>query len=389
MSTTASSGAGATSARLRPDLVWGGSLKRLFLGLTVLGGLVFLAGTMIEPERAWGGYLIGFNYFVGLAIAGPLFLSIIYLSDARWAKPLRFVPEGLTATLPVAFALGLALMMGTHALFEWSHAHVVEHDPLLSHKAPYLNVVGFAVRMVVCFSLWIWLGRRVARRSRATEAQPARRRADLSSSALFLAVLSVTFSLASIDWIQSLDPHWFSTMFALRTLSGVGCSGLALCMLVAIGLHRSGRLRGVVTHAVMDDLAKVLLGLSLFWAYIWYCEYMIIWYSDMPEETGYYLLRYQGGWETLMRLNLVVNFAVPFLALMLRSWRRNGVVLMRIAAFVLIGRALDLYVLIAPPVMGGELHLGAWELGPLLGALGLFGWSLMRALARGMNARAS
>ena len=133
---------------------------------------------------------------------------------------------------------------------------------------------------------------------------------------------------------------------------------------------------------MLDDLGKILLALSLFWAYIWYCEYMIIWYSDMPEETGYYLLRRQNGWQTLTTANLVINFALPFLALMLRAWRRNGVVLMRIAALVLVGHAFDLYVMIAPPVMGGELWLGLWEIGPLVGALALFGWVFLRALSR-------
>lgn len=357
-------------------------LQRGLLVTAGLGFLIFLIGTLVEPERAWGGYLMGFNYFVGLAIAGPLFLSVIYLCNATWAKPLRVVPEAFTATLPAGLFLGLGLIMGTHALYEWAHPQVVEADALLTHKAPYLNVIGFSVRLVLYFAVWIWVGRKVAARSRSAAAEPGRRRTTLLFSALFMASLAVTFSLASVDWVQSLDPHWFSTMFALRTLSGVACSGLALATIVLVALHRTGRLRGVVTDSVKDDLGKLLLGLSLFWAYIWYCEYMIIWYSDIPEETGYYLLRAQGGWETLTPLNLVVNFAVPFLALMLRAWRRNGVVLMRIAGVVLIGRALDLFVMIGPPVMGGELHLGLWEIGPVIGAVALFVWVLLRALSR-------
>ena len=219
--------------------------------------------------------------------------------------------------------------------------------------------------------------------SSSDEPQPERRRRTLVTSALFMATFAITFSLASVDWIQSLDPHWFSTMFALRTLSGAVCSGLALCTILLVVARRRGPLRHVVTKDVMDDLGKILLGFSLFWGYIWYCEYMIVWYSNIPEETGYYLLRREGDWGTLQPVNLIVNFAVPFLCLMLRAWRRNGVVLMRIAGWILVGHALDLYVMIAPPLMPGDPQLGLWELGPLIGACALFGWILVRKLSSG------
>ncbi len=358
---------------------------RLLRGLlltAVAGGIVFLCGTLIAPERVWSGYLMGFTYFVGLALAGPLFLSVLYLCNARWGLPLLRVPEAMTAVLPIAFVLGLVLITGTHALYEWSHEQVVAQDPLLRHKAPWLNVFGFSLRLVAYFAIWIWLGRRLARRSTVLQAPAEKRRGDIGSSALFMAALAFTFSLASVDWIQSLDPHWFSTMFALRTLSGAGCAGLALCTILLVALRRAGPLRGVVTRDVMDDLGKILLALSLLWAYVWYCEYMIIWYSDIPEETGYYLLRHRGVWGSLVPVNLAVNFAVPFLALMLRAWRRNGVALTRIAALILVGHALDLYVMIAPPILGAEPFLGLWEIGPVAGALALFTWALLRALSR-------
>jgi len=358
---------------------------RLLRGLSataVSGGLVFLLGTALAPERAWSGYLMGFTYFVGLALAGPLFLSIHYLSGAVWSRGLRRVPEAMAAALPAAFVLGLGLIMGTHALYEWSHAQVVAEDELLRHKAPYLNLVGFSLRLVVYFAVWTWVGRNVAARSLAKETEPGRRRRSIAQSALFMALLSVTLSLASVDWIQSLDAHWFSTMFALRTLSGVALSGLALCTVVLIVMRRGGPFRAVVTREVMDDLGKILLSLSFFWAYVWYCEYMIVWYTNIPEETAYYELRAQGDWRTLTPLNLVVNFVVPFLALMPRAWRRNGVILLRIAAWILVGHLLDLFVLIAPPFTGGDVRFGLWELGPVVGALALFFYVLLRALSR-------
>jgi hypothetical protein len=362
-----------------------GTLSRQMRALVitaVVAAVVFLVGLVLDPARAWGGYLMGFTYFTGLALAGPLFVAIVHLTGARWGYPLRRVPEAMGTALPVALLLGLVLVTGIHSLYEWSHSQVVESDALLLHKSAWLNTTGYCLRLVAYFVIWIWLGRKVLARSRSSETQPGRRRRDIATSALYMAVFAVTFSLASVDWIQSLDPHWFSTIFALQTLAGLGCSGAAVCTIALVALRRSGHLRDFVTKDVLDDLGKILLALSLFWAYIWYCQYMIVWYTNLPEETGYYLLRREGGWATLGPVNLVVNFGAPFLALMLRSWRRNGIVLMRIAALILVGHALDLYVLIAPAILRDGPSLGPWELAPLVGALALFAWVFLRGLAR-------
>jgi len=352
-------------------------VARTLLTTAGLGGIVFLLGLVLAPGRAWSGYLIGFTYFVGLAVAGPFFLAVLYLAGARWSSSLRRIPEALTSALPVGLCLGLLLITGTHSLYEWTHDSVVSGDHLLEHKSAWLNEFGFAVRMILYFALWIYLGRRLVRRSSMSDVA-----GDLRSSAVFMLAFALTFSLACVDWIQSLDPHWFSTMFALRVLSGVGCTGLAVCTVALVSFRRRGTLRDVVTRDVMDDLGKILLGLSLFWAYIWYCQYMIIWYTNIPEETGYYLLRQQGNWGVLAQANLVINFAVPFLALMFRAWRRNGLVLRRIAGWILIGHVLDLFIMIAPPIQGDEPSFGLWELGPIVGILALFTWLMLRALGR-------
>lgn len=365
-----------------PTLSLSVAAKRALLLAVGLGTLVFFVGLAVEPARAWGAYLIAFNVFVGLALAGPLFLAIVYLSNGRWAMPLRRVPEAMGGALGVAGVLGLVLIIGTHTLYEWSHAQVVQGDALLRHKAPWLNVVGYSVRMVVYFAIWIWIARRLAARSSATEPEPERRRATIRDSATFMALFAVTFSLASLDWIQSLDPHWFSSMFALRTASGVCLAGLAFATIVLVEFRRRLGLRDVVTKHVLDDLGKVLLALSLFWAYIWYCQYMIVWYTNIPEETGYYLIRRTGDWTTLLRLNFAVNFGVPFLALMLGAWRRNAIVLQRIAMWILLGRVLDLFVLIAPPLQGVVPRFGLWEVGPVIAAFALFVLIFVKRLAR-------
>jgi hypothetical protein len=351
-------------------------LMRALAGVAGAGLVVFLLGMLLAPERAWSGYLMGFCFFTFLALAGPLFLAITHLADVRWAMPLRGIPAAMGATLPGALALGVMLVAGTHALYEWSHASTVAQDHLLAHKSGWLNVPGFALRTVIACGAWIWLARKLS------GLRPGEGGRNLRVAASFMALFALTFSLASVDWIQSLEPHWFSTIFALHGLAAIGTGGVAACILVLLWMRRTGRGREFVTRDTLEDLAKILMGLSLFWAYVWYCQYMIIWYVDIPEETTYYLARGAGDWRTLVRLDLLVNFVVPFLALMLKSWRRNPVALGRVAALVLAGRALDLFLLIAPPLQGSEARVGAWELGPLLGAAALFLWLFLRGLAR-------
>ena len=243
---------------------------------------------------------------MGLALAGPLILSIVQLSGADWAKPFRRVPEAMGAALPAALVLGVVLVRARTRCTSGPHAESVEPDALLQHKSGWLNLLGFSVRMLVYFAVWIWLARKLSGRLRSQDPEPRRTHRDTALSAGFMAAFAVTFSLASIDWVQSLDPHWFSTIFALRTLSGLGISGVAVCTIILVVLRRRGPLRDVVSRTLRrprQDPARADRVL----AYSWYCQYMIIWYSNLPEETGYYLLRREHGWGSLVPVNLAVT----------------------------------------------------------------------------------
>jgi hypothetical protein len=357
---------------------------RSLLVTALLGALVFVVGLFVAPERAWSGYLMAFVYFVELGLAGGLFLSILTLSSARWATALRRVPEAMTTSLPYAFVLGLLLMGGVSTLYEWSHSSIVAADPLLQGKASYLNGGFFFVRLVVYFVLWIWLTRAMVRISRLQDQgdSAALARARFRYAALFLPVFGLSFSLASVDWVQSLEPHWFSTIFALITLSNVANAGLAVCILIVLHLRREGVLRKVVSDDQLDDLGKIVIGFALFWGYVWFCQYMLIWYTNMPEETPYYALRHQGHWQVLTWVNVTLNWAVPFFVLMPKAARRSGAVLARVAVVMLVGQALNLSIQIEPPLVGAAPSYGLWEVGPVVGALALFFWCTLRGLTQ-------
>lgn len=367
------------SARFEPS-------RALLNGLrtaAILGGSLFLLGLFVNPSRAWGGYLMGFTFFVGLGLAGGLFLTILTLADARWATALRRIPEALTTTLPVAALLGVVLLGGVHSLYEWSHASVAAEDPILAAKSVYLNWGFFLVRMLVYFALWIWLTRGMVACSRRQDedSNPAHSRRRLTWALRFLPIFALTFSLASVDWLESLEPHFFSTIYALVTLSGLATSGLAVCILLAVYLRR-GPLRGVISKDHLDDMGKIGIALALFWGYIWYCQYMLIWYTNMPEETPYYAVRMQGEWKALGAVNLALNWAVPFFALMPRIARRTPAILARVAWVMLAGQALNLFILVEPSLQGDQPVVGAWEIGPVVGALCLFAWLVLRGLAQ-------
>lgn len=357
------------------------SLSRSLRVLAGVGGMIFVIGLFVNPGRVWGGYLMGLVFFVGLALSGPIFLSFLKVAGARWSVSLQRVPEAMAAALPVAAVLGLGLLFGMQSLYEWAHPGVVAQDELLQRKALWLNDTGFALRLVLCFALWIVTSKRLLDQSRrfAREGDLHNRARLTSRAGQFVIVFAITFSVASYDWLMSLEPHWFSTMFPLYQLAGLACAGLAAVILLVLCMERQGALAGAVSDDQLHDLGKLLFSLTLLWAYCWYCQYMLIWYTDIPEETVYYASRQQGSWWLLVQASLVLGWLVPFCALLARKSCRSRAVLARVAAVVMVAHGLDLFLQVGPPLMGAEPVLGLWELGPLVGAVSLFFLIVLRA----------
>jgi hypothetical protein len=368
-------------------------LGRGLAALAAVCGAVFLIGAVVDPRHAWVGYLVGFVFATGLALAGVVFLALLNASSAKWAAALRRVPDAMSRAIPVAGAAGLVLLFGVPTLYEWAHESAVRGNPVLEDKSVFLNPVFFAARLVAYFVLWTWTAKRLR------DAAPGAGR--VARSAFFTAVFAVTFSLASVDWLESLAPEWSSTMFGLVSLSGLALSGVAAATVIAVHLRRAGAWRDVLTDDHLHDLGKLLFAFSMFWAYIWYCQYMLVWYTNMPEETAWYAERREGMWGTLSTIALVLNGLVPFVALLMRGARRSEKTLLRVAMVVLVGRALDLFVIVGPALEAKAPQATAlsgtpaspgfvvWEIAPVVGFLALFGLVTLRALARGPAVRAS
>ncbi len=361
--------------------LFGPLLGRRLLMAGGAGLLIVLLGWFLDREAAAGGLLVAALYGLGLCIGGLAFVVFGHILRAGWSVAFRRVPEALAGALPVAAVITLVALLLALPLYEWNHTDVVEQDTLLQHKAPWLNVAGFVIRAVLFLAIWTAFSvviRRLSRHQDKVGGTGATQR-SLMISAVFLVVFGLTWTLASFDWTMSLEPHWFSTVYAVYCFISAFLSAVAMIVILALLLERAGPLRGVLRTEHLHDLGKVLVAFTTFWAYIWFCQYMLIWYSNIPEETAYYVRRTSGGWQSLFFASLFVTWVIPFLALLPRPAKRSRSHMLRIALLLLFGRWLDLHLLVMPAVAPDNPWAIWWALPALVGVLSLVGWATLRA----------
>jgi hypothetical protein len=354
------------------------------IAFAAIGAIVAAAGAVMAPDRMWASWLLVAYYVLGLGLAGLCVVAIHYTAGASWSTPIRRVPEALAGTLPFAAVLLAAVFMARPQLYPWTIASsaAAAVSPALAFKLAWLDRPFFLVRAAVYSLIWIVFAAAIRRASRRQDQDGDRRwtRANVRLSAAFLIVFAFTFTLASFDWVMSLEPLWYSTIFGVYNFAGLFLSGLAAIILVALWLERTGPLQHVLTADHRHDLGKLLFAFSVFWMYIWFSQYMLIWYTNIPEEASYFVRRAHGGWFVLFLANVVLNWLVPFLALLRRDAKRHRQTLALVAAVVLVGRWLDVYLMIFPAVVGETPRIGVWELGLTAGGLGGFGLVLVWVL---------
>ena len=351
--------------------------------LAGIGGVTFAVGLYFAPQRTWLNLLLISYYLLGLAMAGAVWVTLQYVSGAHWSTAWRRVPEAMAGLLPQA-ALGiLAILIIRPSLYPWiSGLH--SDGGAIGFKHIWLSLPFFRVRAVFYLLGWfgfIWAVLRTSRRQDA-DGDLKHTRTSTRLAAAFLVFFGVTFCLASFDWIMSLEPEWYSTIFGFYNFAGLFVSGLAALTLLLIWLQREYPLKDVITEQHLHDMGKLLFAFSTFWAYLWFSQYMLIWYANLPDETIYYIRRLHGFWQPLFVLNLVLNWVVPFFALLPRMNKQRVGILVRVSIVLLVGRWLDLYLMIMPPFSGGKPRIGIWEIGLAAGLVGVFGLGFLAALGR-------
>ena len=378
-----------------PVLIKMGSIGVMLAGLA-LWGISFTFDK--HGVIAWSGWLIASWYTLGLALFATVFLAMNALASGGWAATIKRVPEAMTRYFPVALLpLGVLItgMYGGH-LYEWhsDYPHKGLHGELLHWKEPWLNPTAWILRMAVYFGLWTafsWLMVRHSRRQ-DIDGDVKHTRSIRKLAGPFCVVFGLSVTFASVDFIKSIEATWFSTMFGVYQFAGIMMSGFSVLVLLLIALRAGGQLREHVNESHFHTLGIWLLSSCVFWAYIWFCQFMLIWYSNIPEETGHYFARWEHPtwfWISFV-INPLLNFAIPFLVLLPRPNKRNVKVLGFIALVVLAGRFVDLWQFVAPrPVLTAGVPVPAFEpvetivvIAPVVALVGLFVFVVMKAMER-------
>ncbi len=351
---------------------------RLWL-LVVLGSAIIAAGLLFAPQRTWPNLLLMSFYLLTLSLAGVVFVALQYVSGAHWAVALRRVPEAMGKLIPVGGAAVLVILFIRPALYSWT-APAAGAEPVPAFRAWWLSLTFFRGRAIAFVLLWTLFAFVLTRASIRQDTDGAARHTVANSrlSAFFVVLFAFTFWLAAYDWIMSLDPRWYSTIFASYNFAGLFLGGLAALTLLVIWLRARAAI--IVTDDHLHDLGKLLFAFSTFWMYLWFSQYMLIWYANVPEETTYFVQRLHGYWASLFVLDMVLNWVGPFFALLPRRNKKNPNVLMKVCIVLLAGRWLDLYLMIMPSFAGKTLPLGVIEAGVAAGGFGVFMLAFLRVL---------
>jgi len=321
-----------------------------------VGALACLAGLAMAREQFFRAYLMGFVFVLGVALGCLAFLMLHHMVGGGWGFVVQRLLEAGTRTFPLLAALFLPLALGLPTLYEWSHAEVMNADAVLKGKSLYLNAPFFYGRAVFYFAVWMilayFLNQWSAKLDETKDNQLIRRMQYVSGIGLLLYGLTVTF--AAVDWVMSLEPHWFSTMYGLLFIVGQGVTVLAFLVIVLGYLEPWEPYSGVLRPQHFHDYGNLLLAFVMLWGYTAFSQFLIIWSGNLPEENVWYVHRMGNGWQYWAGFLLVFHWAVPFVLLLSRKTKRHARTLALVALGLILMRLADLYWLIAPAFQQGE-----------------------------------
>ncbi len=376
-----------------PAVAASARIKTVAIGLMGAGLLFSAVGLFLDGglNRLGFSYLLAFCFVWSIALGSLFFVALQHVTKSIWSVVIRRVAEMFAAPMwvigilfvPVAL---FALLHDSFTLFPWSDPAIVEGDHVLEGKRPYLNVAFFVARGVGFFLIWIGFTRFFVGRSLQQDTAFGQVEKTLSMrklSAPFMLIFALTVTFASFDWLMSLDPHWYSTIYGVYLFSGMTLSALAAITIAVVWMRKLGLLgEGVVTDDHLYSLGALLFAFSCFWAYIAFSQFMLIWYGNIPEETVWFDERLQHGWLGVTLAVAALRFVLPFFILLSRDAKSNPRFLIATSVIVLVGQLVDLYWLIMPQLDGAGPSPSIGELGPPLLLSGVLVFFLARFLGR-------
>lgn len=356
-------------------------ITTIFLVITIVGALLWGLGMLVNPMRAWSAYLVNFLFVYFIALSGIIFTAVQYLTSAKWSPAIRRIPEGMTAFLPFAFLFLAIFWFGIPKLYDWYDGWINFHglsSEIARTKVTWLSQPIFLIRLLVFLAIWIVFAKLIVGNSIKQDKNtlPHLSRTNSKLSIVFTIFFALSFSVTSYDLLMSLEPNWFSTMFGVYTFTGLFQSGIAVITIFAIYARRTGALPLTIKGHIRD-LGGFLFAMSTFMSYIGFCQFMLIWYANLPEETFYYMKRFQDGWWILTLILPLLKFIIPFVLLMSKESKRNEKILFFVASCIIIGQWLDIYWMVLPTHYQSLTLPGIADIGGLLFFVGFFSFVVL------------
>jgi len=354
--------------------------KKLPNKLAIIGWLLFVVGAvliglsfMFHTERAYFNYLIMYMFILSVALGSLAIVGLEYLGGAIWSTPFRRIAEFLATPIPLLIILVIPVILGLNTLYHWTHTDIVSSDEILKGKSPYLNINFFIIRTVVFFLLWFLFYYLILRNSKlqddSKDIKYTKRNNKLSVG--LAPVFVITISFTAIDFMMSLEPHWYSTIYGVYYLAGTLVAGLSAFAFSSVSVLENKFLDSRISERHLHSLGVLLFALNVFWAYIAFSQYLLIWYADLPEETFWFINRMTGNWKYLSLSLVFIHFLIPFLVLISSRSKTNMKTLKIMGIWLLFAHYLDLYWLVMPTYGKSGIVFGWVEIGFPIAAVGL------------------
>lgn len=370
--------------------------RTITFGLMGVGLLAIIYGAItLKPfgddhnaTRFWANMFINSFFFMAISLAATFFMAVQYIGQSGWYTAIKRVFEAISQYIFVgALIFAIVLALGGHHLYHWQHEGIMEkgnphYDEIIAGKSGFLNLPFFWIATIIylggwCAFTWVFRKRSI---EEDTIGGTTNHMKNYFMAAWFVVFFAVSSSTSAWHWILSIDTHWFSTMFGWYIFAGMFISGLITIVLFTVYLKSKGYLPHVNENH-LHDIGKFMFAFSVFWTYIWFSQFMLIWYANIPEEVTYFLARFE-SYKPLMLANIVINFIFPFFMLMMRDAKRHAGILAFVGSIIFVGHWSDMFIIVMPGTVGEKLHYGIMEVGTFLFFLGLFLFIVHRSLAK-------
>ena len=367
--------------------------KKFTMSLMIIGLIALIYGFISNPHGAWPALLFNTYFYLGISIFAVFFVALQYVAEAGWSIVLKRVPEAVMGALPIFSLIMLFIMIASilhwNHIYHWLHEGIMDptndhYDKIIAGKEPYLNATFFIIRTIIYLLGWNFFAKKLRSLSVLEDQSVGSKihSMGISTSAWFMVFFAVTSSMASWDWIMSIDTHWFSTLFGWYVFAEWSAIGFTTIFLFTLYLKRMGYLNHVNENHI-HDLGKWIFAFSLVWTYMWFSQFMLIWYANIPEEVAYFTARLEvDNYKFLFWFSMLINFLFPIILLMSRDAKRNNTRLIFVSCVILFGHWLNSYLLVAPGTLNTHGHIGITEIGIGLGFAGLLIYITLNALTK-------